>query len=391
MSTIFGCMRGLALAFCLVSAAAATGTSVDSSPSIKEQIDPAVRSIMTKYQIPGMAVGVIVEGKPYVFDYGVASTEPNRPVTQDTLFEIGSISKTFTATLASYMQTGGHLSLADQVGKYLPSLRGSKFGDLSLLHLATHTPGGLPLQVPAEVKDNAQLLDFLQAWQPAYAPGTHRSYSNISIGTLGLIVAKSANQPFATLMQQRLFLPLGLSSTYIHIPPARMARYAQGHTEAGKPIRMAPGVLSAEAYGIRTTASDLLRFLQANMGLIALDDSLQRAITQTHTGYFQAGGMTQDLIWEQFPYPVGLQTVLEGNSSAMIFTATPVTAMVPPQRPRADAWINKTGSTNGFSAYVAFIPQKRLGIVLLANKSFPIRERVTTAYRILASLDHDQR
>jgi beta-lactamase class C len=98
--------------------------------------------------------------------------------------------------------------------------------------------------------------------------------------------------------------------------------------------------------------------------------------------------MTQDLIWEQYPYPVTLQTLLDGNSSAMAFNATPVTPIKPPQAPREDVWINKTGSTNGFGAYIAFVPQKRLGIVILANKNFPIDERVTVAYRILTSLDN---
>ena len=64
---------------------------------------------------------------------------------------------------------------------------------------------------------------------------------------------------------------------------------------------MAPGVLAAETYGLRTTAGDLLRFVEANMGMVALDEKWQRAITNTHTGYYQVGGMTQDLVWEQYP------------------------------------------------------------------------------------------
>jgi beta-lactamase class C len=149
---------------------------------------------------------------------------------------------------------------------------------------------------------------------------------------------------------------------------------------------MATGELSSETYGIKTMASDLVRFVEANMNLIRLDKKFQRAITATHTGYFKAGPMTQDLMWEQYQYPVALKTLLEGNSPAMIFDATPVTEINPPEDPREDVWINKTGSTNGFGAYVAFVPEKRLGIVILANKSYPIEERVTAAYEILTAI-----
>jgi beta-lactamase class C len=149
---------------------------------------------------------------------------------------------------------------------------------------------------------------------------------------------------------------------------------------------MTTGVLSSETYGIRSTAADMMRFMEANMKLIAMNEKLQRAITNTHTGYFKAGVMTQDLIWEQYPYPVELKTLLEGNSPEMLFSPTPVTEITLPQRPREDVWINKTGSTNGFGAYLAFVPEKRMGIVILANKNYPIDVRVTAAYGILTAV-----
>ena len=131
----------------------------------------------------------------------------------------------------------------------------------------------------------------------------------------------------------------------------------------------------------------MIDFVEANMGIITLNMRLQRATTDTHTGYFKAGAMTQDLIWEQYGYPVELKTLLEGNSYGMILEATPVTRITPPMEPRKDVLINKTGSTNGFGAYVAFVPEKQMGIVILANKSYPIDDRVTIAYQILAQLD----
>jgi beta-lactamase class C len=229
-------------------------------------------------------------------------------------------------------------------------------------------------------------MEYFKNWRPTYQPGTYRTYANPGIGTLGLITAKSMGQDFAALMERLLFPGLGMKSSYINVPEAKMAEYAQGYTKDDAPIRMATAVLSSEAYGIKTTAADLVRFAEANMRSIGLDKNLLRAITETHTGYFKAGPMTQDLIWEQYPYPATLTALLEGNSPTMIYNATPVTRISPPEEPREDVWINKTGSTNGFGAYVAFVPQKRLGIVILANKNYPNEERVTVAFQILAAL-----
>ena len=372
------------LSLCVITAVSHAANNTQQQ--IKSAVDTAIRPMMAKYGIPGMAVGITVAGKPYVFTYGVASTATRQPVTRDTLFEIGSISKTFTATLASYAQVMGDLSLADKTGKYLPALQGTPFGNVSLLNLGTHTPGGLPLQVPDNIKNNDELLQYFKDWRPAYPPGTRRTYSNIGIGTLGWITARSMRQDFAALMEQRIFPGLGMKSSYIHVPQSDMANYAEGYTRGNTPIRMDSAVLSSEAYGVKTTAPDMIRFVDDNINPAGLGKPLQRAVEETHTGYFQAGPMTQDLVWEQYPYPVKMSALLEGNSAAMAFDATAVTAIQPPEKPREDVWINKTGSTNGFGAYVSFVPAKRLGIVLLANKNYPNDARVAAAFKILTAI-----
>ncbi|MGB6486027.1 MAG: class C beta-lactamase [Steroidobacteraceae bacterium] len=353
-------------------------------------VDGTVRPLLKQYHIPGMAIGIASGKSSYVFNYGVAVVMSGKPVTNSTLFELGSITKTFTATLAAYAEVKGYLSLSDTTGKYLHVLGGSRFGDTTLLELGTHTPGGLPLQVPDDVHSIDELMQYFRRWRPTCTPGACRTYANPGIGTLGLITATSMDASFDTLMKQRLLPALGMRNTYIHVPAARMADYAEGYVRDDSPVRMTPGVLDSETYGVRSTAADMVHYLQANMGLVALDRDLERAITATHTGYFQAGVMTQDLIWEQYPYPADLHALLAGNSYTMIFRATPVARISPPERPRQDVWINKTGSTNGFGAYVAFIPAQRLGIVILANRNYPIGARVTAAYRILTALAHIQ-
>jgi beta-lactamase class C len=142
-----------------------------------------------------MAVGVTIGGRQHVFSYGVASRETKNPVTPDTLFEIGSVSKPFTATLLGYAQALGQLSLDDRIGKHLPELRGSAIDTASLLNLATYTAGGLPLQFPAEVANATEMSAFLKQWKPSAAPGTQRRYSNPSIGLAGHVAAGRDEAP----------------------------------------------------------------------------------------------------------------------------------------------------------------------------------------------------
>ncbi len=372
----------------LVSACAAVSVAhaADNQNRIRDVVDKVIKPLMQEHGVPGMAVGIITAEGHQVLDYGVASKSTRKPVTGNTLFEIGSISKTFTATLASYAQVKGDLSLTDSASRFLPALEGTNLDKVSLLNLGTHTSGGMPLQFPDAVTNTEQMIAYFKDWTPTYAPGAYRTYANPSIGLLGVITAKAMKADFVTLMQGTLYPALGLKSTYLEVPRVESGNYAQGYTKKDEPIRMTPGVLDAEAYGVRTTAGDLVRFIEANMGRIDLDDDVQKAVTATHTGYYRIGAMTQDLIWEQYTYPVALDDLLIGNSAQVSYKPNAVTEITPPLSPRDDVWINKTGSTNGFGAYVAFVPEKSLGIVLLANKNYPVDARVTAAHQILVKL-----
>jgi beta-lactamase class C len=352
---------------------------------LKAITDAAIKPVMEKNGIPGLAVAISVDGENHVFTYGVMSKSTGQPVTPQTLFELGSISKIFTVTLSTYAEAQGKLSLSGKVEDYLPSMKGRPFGDVTLMQLGTHTAGGFPLQVPDNVKTEQQLLAYLKAWKPSYKAGTHRTYANPSIGMLGYVTAKAMGQGFDSAMQDTLFPALGLKSTFTVVPKAKMADYAQGYKRTGEPARVTPAILSSEAYGVRSTATDMIRFVSANMGLEKLDGKIHQAITNTHTGYFSVGAMTQDMIWEQYPQTVALKTLVDMNSGALLKTV-PVKEITPPMKPGPDVLINKTGSTNGFGAYVAFIPKQKLGIVILANKNYPNEDRVSAAYRILTAL-----
>jgi beta-lactamase class C len=118
----------------------------------------------------------------------------------------------------------------------------------------------------------------------------------------------------------------------------------------------------------------------------SLEKPLQQAIALTHSGYYTVGDMTQGLGWEMYRYPLTLDRLLDGNSTPMAMQAHKVQWLTPPQAQTQDMLINKTGSTGGFGAYVAYVPSKDIGIVMLANKNYPNAERVKIAHQVLSAL-----
>lgn len=350
---------------------------------LRAAVDAAVRPVMQEFDVPGMAIAVTAGGHTRFFSYGMASRESGATVDEHTLFELGSISKTFTALLAADAVAAGKLALDAHPSRYLPQLKGTALDRATVLDLGTYTAGGLPLQVPDEADDDAGAQAWLRTWQPEAAPGTVRRYSNPSIGLLGRAAAGALGMDFTAAVQSRLFAPLGLKETYYHVPPAAMGRYAWGYKDAGKPVRVNPGAFDMEAYGVKSSAADMIRVVQAN---IAPSGPLRRALEGTHVGYFRAGAMTQGLGWEQYPYPVTEATLLAGNAETMIRQANPVTRLAPPRVAPAATLFNKTGSTGGFGGYVAFVPAQNIGVVMLSNRSFPIPARVKLGHAILEAL-----
>ncbi len=385
--TRFPCLCGIAASTLLF---ATTPAIAGEAPAdrLKALVDAAVQPVMKANDILGLAVAISLKGEPHYFSYGLASKEDGRRVTPETLFEIGSVSKTFTATLAGYALAQDKMRLDDRASQHWPALQGSRFDGISLLDLATYTAGGLPLQFPDSVqKDQAQIRDYYRQWQPTYAPGSQRRYSNPSIGLFGYLAARSLGQPFERLMEQQVFPALGLEQTHLDVPEAALAQYAQGYGKDDRPLRVGPGPLDAEGYGVKTSAADLLRFVDANLHPERLDRPWAQALDATHRGYYKVGDMTQGLGWEAYDWPISLKRLQAGNSTPMALQPHRIARLPAPQALEGQRLLNKTGSTNGFGAYVAFVPGRDLGLVILANRNYPNAERVKIAYAILSGLE----
>ncbi|WMU73357.1 ACT family cephalosporin-hydrolyzing class C beta-lactamase [Enterobacter bugandensis] len=367
-----------------------TSCSVLAAPMSEKQladvVERNVTPLMKAQGIPGMAVAVIYQGQPHYFTFGKADIAANKSVTPQTLFELGSISKTFTGVLGGDAIARGEISLGDPVTKYWPDLTGKQWQGIRMLDLATYTAGGLPLQVPDEVTDNASLLHFYQNWQPQWKPGTTRLYANTSIGLFGALAVKPSGMSYEQAMTTRVFKPLKLDHTWINVPKAEETHYAWGYRD-GKAVHVSPGMLDAEAYGVKTNVQDMASWVMANMAPDALQDtSLKQGITLAQSRYWRVGAMYQGLGWEMLNWPVDAKTVIGGSDNKVALAPSPAREVNPPVPPVKASWVHKTGSTGGFGSYVAFIPEKQLGIVMLANKSYPNPARVEAAYRILDAL-----
>jgi len=378
-------MARLAAFFAFIIAACAPALlQAQDAATVGAIVERTFAPLIKEHEVPGLAVGVTAGGRQHLFYYGVASKEAGAAVNADTLFEIASITKPFTATLAGYAQAQGKLSFDDHPGQYLPALRDTAIDKASLINLATYT-AGLPLHLPNAIKTFVEAESFIATLKIKTAPGEMRLYSNPSIGLLGHVTALAMNGDFTSLMETQLLPKLGVRGCFIRVPEAREQDYAQGY-KGKTPRRMGLAVFGEEAYGLKCSAPALLRFVEDNIRPDQLEPALARAVAATHVGYFRVGGMVQGMGWEQYPWPVTLKRLLAGNSNDMIFKPNAATHLDPPRAPSGPTLFNKTGSTAAFSAYVAFVPAHQLGIVILANKNIPTPARITAAHAVLEAL-----
>lgn len=359
-------------------------TSIAQAEDFKASAEAVFQPIVKQYEIPGLIVGITRNGTHEFYATGLASKADKRPVTSDTLFELGSISKLFNVTLAALAEQRGKLRLSDTVASHVCD-DDCKIGDgLTLMDLATHHTGGMPLQVPDKISNVNQLESWLKQWKPP-TPGA-RSYSNISIGMLGHITAKAMGTTYKQAAEQTLFPALGLNNTWVEVPKARMGEYAYGYNKANAPIRVGKGVLDAEAYGVKSSAQDMLKFLDVELGVGPASADMANAVQRTRQGQFKSAFFTQNMVWEQYPWPVAVNTMVAGNSLDFILKPQPVEKLDPPRPPAMDAILNKTGSTNGFGGYIAMIPGQKLGLVVLANKNYPNEARVRATYALIKAM-----
>ncbi len=318
---------------------------------------PALEALVEPYLassgVPGCVVGQLVDGRPgRVEAFGLADLEEERPMTVDARFQVGSVTKSLTATLVALLAEDGTLAWDASLGELL-SIEGA-LAPITLLQLATHT-SGLPrepinrrdipdspsVMLPMSVEE---LLEGLRETSLERAPGESWSYSNLGYAVLGAVAGAQAGKAYPALLEERVLQPLGMTSSGVYVGAEEVPGLASCYwPEDETPVARAPWSFgSACAFsGLVSTAPDLLRFLTA-----------------------QLEGAEPALLTPSMRAVLHRKAALVDPSSGRAMAA----GWFLDRLPGDVELIGHGGELDGHSAIVVLTPRTRSGLVLLCNR-----------------------
>jgi len=320
-------------------------------------VDELVKPFLKDKPYLGLVAGITRPTGHQVFGYGEVTLEGKKQVPDAaTLFEIGSITKIFTGTLLADQVLCGTVRLDDPVQNYLPNdwiVPRRDDRDITLLHLATHT-SSLPVQPPLigfiallnktpfnpySKFDETQLRKTLADLKLSRPIGSRFEYSNLGVGLLGHALAHAAKaKTYEDLLVQRLAKPLALADTRLQLSAEQSKRLAPGHNKEGEPASPWTFACLEACGGLRSTAHDLLLFVDAAMN--RRKTPLAEAFRMVQQPWREIGrkGEAVGLCWFRREHEVEKDDML---------------------------WHN--GGTGGYRSFLALVPEKGVGVVLLSN------------------------
>jgi CubicO group peptidase (beta-lactamase class C family) len=316
------------------------------STVLDRKVDSAIRPYILLRATVGLSVGILRGGKTYFYGYGETGKGNNQVPNEHTLYEIGSLSKTFTAILLADAANDGLVKLDDPVSKYLPdSIPELSYEGIpiTLKTLSNHS-SGIPRMPdnfqpvdnsnPYKDYDDEKLFGFYKNFRPTRKPGEKYEYSNVAAGTLGVILEKVERDSYESLFLKKICQPLGMSETRQFLRKDDSSKFAKGYQVDGTPSAPWDFEALAPAGAIRSTAFDLLKYANGNMG--AAPPSLLKAMDVTHIITFNDSTVRVGLGWHYI-------------------------------KPGSDDVIFHNGQTGGYHSYLAMNPKKRFAVVILSN------------------------
>ena len=323
--------------------------------SVVDGFRERLRADVAADSVGGITAAVVIGDRiAWAEGFGWADRDKKVSAGVETIYRTGSISKTFTAVVLAQLVDRGTIGLDDPVEKYLPEVRG--FADpkpgakpITFRQLASHTAGLIrepKLQGAASgpiTEWESKVLASIPTTAFATEPGARYAYSNIGYGVLGLALSRAAKMPFMKLVEDGIFVPLGMTSSTFIIDDRLRSRLSVGYAngQAGIDTEVPAREHLGRGYkvpngGVYSTVGDLARFISAlsGAGKAAMSDAMRRTMLTKQTPEATGGG-----------YGLGLQiSVAEGATVA-----------------------GHGGSVAGYTAHIAFDPASKVGAILLRN------------------------
>ena len=349
-----------------------------------DMVKQTITDYMNKNHIPGVAVEIYTNGKPDSYYFGYANQDKKTPITKNTIFELGSITKIMTSLLLAQEVDTATVQFSDSITNFMPELPNA-YEDITLLNLATHT-SGLPFDVPDNLNSLAQLHSYLPTFTPGHSADETWTYSNFGMGMLGYALESVTHKNFNQMYIGKIMKPLNMQPIALTVPERYKRFYAQGYDKNGNPIQPASLGIFPTAYGIKASAGDMQKFLGAAIGLQGTPERILYPMRMTQAVYVRVPDKLQGLGWQIHAItPADIQELLhierKKNSRNL-----PVEEIYEKPTFNGDSLIDKTGSTNGFRCYIALIPNKKTGIVILTNRAMNDNSIVETGREILFKL-----
>lgn len=326
------------------------------APAWQAQVDSLVRAELARTGTPGAQIAVAVDGKVvYTRGYGVSDVELQHPVTEHTLFRVGSVTKVFAGTMLAVLAERGSLDLQAPIVRYVPELAGRRVGTVTTHQLLTHTAGWIDNAVPygrsgasalgevmVEVTDTLFFTD----------PGRVISYSNPGYSMAGYVGERAGGRRFAALTESLVLRPLGMPRATFDPLEAMTWDFSQGHV--GPPGRPA-GVVRPYTHNSAQSAAGFL-FATAR-------DLTRLAIALMDSGRIDG---------EQVLPAAAVQRVVAGYASVPgDSTARYGYGLMQARAPNGLVIWQHGGSINGFDANLAMFPEHRLAVAVTDNRSGP--------------------
>ncbi len=318
-------------------------------PEIPLAVKTHVQQQIDRGYWTGVAIGLVDRNGTTFFSYGRTARQGGEAVNEHSVFEIGSITKTFTGLLLADFVVHGQLGLDDPIARYLPEeVKVPERADkqITLRDLSTHTSGLPRLPTNLSPADPAnpyadytvqQMYDFLSRHELRRDIGAQFEYSNYGVGLLGHVLARRTGTTYERLVVDRIAQPLGMSDTRVTLTDDMKARLAAGHSGSQQAKHWDIPTL-AGAGVLRSTAADMTRYVAANLGL--LPSPLDSALLLSHQE--QASTDREDSA-------IGLGWIIRHGEASDVF------------------WHN--GGTGGYRSFVGFDKTTGLGVVVLSNNN----------------------